>query len=96
MNESTERPKIPRQLTDRFTNLTKENKEFNACRSCRNLSLFLCASIQVSFKAYCQFEYKEFVSAVTRRRSGWNVLSVIMQGQRRPGKSTYKVASTMD
>ena len=24
MNESAEQPKIPRQLTDRFTNLTKE------------------------------------------------------------------------
>ena len=26
MNESAERPKIPWELTDRFTNLTKENE----------------------------------------------------------------------
>ena len=51
MNESAERPKIPRQLTDRFTNLTRENWEFSACRSWWYLFIYfpLCIDIQVGF-----------------------------------------------
>ena len=39
---------------------------------------------------------KRFLSFVTRRRSGRNASPVIMQGERNPGRSTYKVEATMD
>ena len=33
MNESAERPKIPRQLTDKFTNLTEDNNNNNKVKA---------------------------------------------------------------
>ena len=46
----------------------------------------MLAEAEVGFKTYYQFEYKEFLSAVTRRRSGRNVSPVIMQGCRSDNK----------
>ena len=97
MNESAEQPKIPRQLTGRFTNLTKENCEFNVCRSCWYLSFFLCVVIfKLVSRPTISSSTKSFLSFVTRRRSSWNVSLVIMQGERKPGRSTYKVEPTTD
>ena len=97
MKESVGRPKIPRQLTDRFTNLTEENWEFNAYRSCWYLSFLLCALIfKLVSKPTVSSSKKSFLSFVTRRRSRRNMSPVIMQGERKPGRSTYKVEPTMD
>ena len=97
MNESAERPKIPRQLTDKFTNLTGENWEFKACKSSWYLSFFLCELIfKLVSKPTVSSSTKSFLSFVTRRISGRNVSPVIMQGERKPGRSTYKVEPTMD
>ena len=97
MNESAEQPKIPRQLTDKFTNLTEENGEFNACKSSWYLSFFLCELIfKLLSKPTVSSSTKSFLSFVTRRISGRNVSPVIIQGERKPGRSTYKVEPTMD
>ena len=78
MNESAERTNIPRQLRDRFTNLTKENLELNACRSSWYLSFFLCALIfKLVSKPTVSSSTKSFLSFVTRRRSGRNASPVL-------------------
>ena len=78
MNEPEERPWIPRQLTDRYINLARENGEFNIDISCRQLTLFPCALIlNLVSKHTVGSSTMNVLSAVTRR-SGRNVSPLIM------------------
>ena len=56
----------------------------------------MCIDIQIDLKPTVSSSTKIFLSFVTRRRSGRNISLINMQGERKPGRSTYKVEPTMD
>ena len=60
LNESAERPKITRQLTGIIYKFNKRKLRAQCLQKLMAFISFpLCIDIQVGFKTYCQFEYKE-------------------------------------
>ena len=88
MNELAERPKIPRQQTNRFTNLTREVENSLLAEA---VGIYLLSFVHCNlswFQNLLSVRVQRAFSAVARRISGRNVSLVIVQGERKPGRST--------